>query len=203
MIQVLAMIQGSSPIKQLVAIPMVLPSVGFKVLGTQFSLHDRTSAEVKARIAAAWGKFYSLWPVLGKRDGNITKRLHLFDSSVTQTALWCSESWLPTLKEKRLLMSAQNHMLRRIAGPKRRPDEEWVVWVKRATRAARAAAKKAGIRFWLETHLKNKWGWAGHVTRMDRDRLACRALRWRDSEWWQTEVELPVRLRTQRPHKTR
>lgn len=182
---------------------MVPPAVGFKVLGTQYSLHGRTSPELKARIAAAWAKFHSLWPVLGKRDGNIVKRLRLFDSSVTQTALWCSESWLLTLNEKRLLTSTQNQMLRRIAGPRRRPDEEWVEWVKRATRAARAAAKQAGIRFWLETHLRNKWGWAGHVTRMAADRLACRALRWRDSEWWQREQEFPVRLQTRRPHKTR
>ena len=185
------------------AIPMVPPSVGFKVLGTKFSLHGRTSAEFKARISAAWGKFYALWPVLGKRDGNILKRLRVFDSSVTQTALWCNESWLLTIKEKRLLTSAQNHMLRRIAGPRRRPDDEWVEWIRRATRAARAVAKQAGIRFWLETHLKNKWGWAGHVTRMTEDRLAGRALRWRDSEWWQHELELPVRFQTRRPHKTR
>ena len=56
---------------------------------------------------------------------------------------------------------------------------------------------------WLQTHLKNKWGWAGHVARMDEERLAGRALRWRDSEWWQHELELPVRFQTRRPHRTR
>ena len=78
------------------AIPMVSASAGFKVLGTQFTLQGKCSAELKCRMSAAWGKFHSLWPLLGKRDGNLGKRLRLFDGSVSQTALWCSESWLLT-----------------------------------------------------------------------------------------------------------
>ena len=35
--------------------------------------------------------------------------------------------------------------------------------------------------FWLEAHLRCEWHWAGHVARMDRQRLAARALSWRDS----------------------
>ena len=108
------------------SIPMVLACEGFKVLGTQFTLHGRTSAELRARIGAAWAKFHSLWLLFGKRDGNLMKKLRVFDATVTQTVLWCSESWLLTLKEKRLLVSTQNNMLRKVAGPKRRPEEPWV-----------------------------------------------------------------------------
>ena len=53
------------------AIPMVGASEGFKVLGVQYTLEGRCSAEIKARMAAAWAKFYTLWPLLGKRDGNL------------------------------------------------------------------------------------------------------------------------------------
>ena len=69
------------------SIPMICATKGFRVLGTQFTLVGNTSEEVRSRMAAAWAKFYSLWPVLGKRDGNITKRLRIFDACVTQTAL--------------------------------------------------------------------------------------------------------------------
>ena len=72
-------------------IPMVDASVGFRVLRTQFTLLGRCSAEGRSRISAAWGKFHSLWPLLGKRDGNLKQRLRLFDSCVAQTALWCAE----------------------------------------------------------------------------------------------------------------
>ena len=51
-------------------IPMVPSEVGFKLLGTQFTLIGRCSAELRLRISAAWGKFHALWPLLGKRDGN-------------------------------------------------------------------------------------------------------------------------------------
>ena len=131
------------------------------------------------------------------------QKLKVFDGSVTQTVLWCCESWLLTKNEKRLLESAQNNMLRRIAGPRRRPEEQWIDWIKRSTRAARKSAKTAGIRFWLEAHLKAKWTWAGHVLRMDPLRLACRSTQWRDSVWWTAEQALPSSLRMHRPHRTR
>ena len=185
------------------SIPIVSAEEGFKVLGTQFTLLGRCSVEVNKRMAAAWGKFHALWPVLGKRSGNLQKRLRVFDACVTQSALWCSESWLLTSSEKQLLRTTQHAMLRRIAGPRRAPDETWVDWIKRSTRKAVAEAQGAGIRFWCDEHLKNKWCWAGHVARMHPQRLARRALEWRDSQWQSTEYQLPGQLRIRRPGRRR
>ena len=184
-------------------IPMVSASEGFKVLGTQFTLLGRSSTDLKCRIAAAWAKFHTLWPLLGKRDGNLGKRLRLFDTCVGQTVLWCSESRVLTKSEKRLLQSTQRKMLRRIAGPRRRPEEDWVQWVRRSTRAALKEAREANVRLWLETHLRSKWSWAGHVLRMSADRIARRAATWRDSQWQRAEEQIPVRFRTRRPFRTR
>ena len=185
------------------SIPMVTATEGFKVLGTQFTLLGKCSAELRHRISAAWGKFHSLWPLLGKRDGNLEKRLRLFDSSVTQTALWCCESWLLTQGEKRLLQTTQNAMLRRIAGSRRKPDENWVDWIKRSTRQAVRTAKEYHIRLWRDAHLQSKWTWAGHIWRMDSNRLAHRAVAWRDSQWQATEYEVPASLRLHRPVRKR
>ena len=69
-------------------IPMVEASEGFNVLGTQFTLAGRTAKEMKTRIAAAWGKFHQLHPLLLRRDAEVSKRLRLFDMKVTQTLLW-------------------------------------------------------------------------------------------------------------------
>ena len=185
-------------------IPIVSAEIGFTVLGTQFSVSGRTSAEVRARIKKAWGKFHQLWPVLGKKEGNIAKRLRLFDMTVTQTVLWCNESWLLTANEKRLLKSTQNEMLRRIAGPRRITGEDWVSWIKRSTRAARIEADGAKIRWWLQTHLACKWGWAGHVVRRPDSRLAKQATEWRDSAWWARELETSTQaLRLHRPRRER
>ena len=94
-------------------------------------------------------------------------------------------------------------MLRRIAGPRRAPEETWVDWIKQSTRKAVAEAKRAGIRFWCDEHLKSKWCWAGHVARMHPQRLARRALEWRDSQWQSTEYQLPGQLRIRRPGRRR
>ena len=94
-------------------------------------------------------------------------------------------------------------MLRRIAGPRRRPDEPWVDWIKRSTRRAVCAAKEHGVRLWKEAQLKNKWNWAGHVLRMDVSRIARRAVEWRDSEWQATEYLMPNHLRIRRVGRKR
>ena len=120
----------------------------------------------------------------------MSKRLRLFDMSVSQTALWCNESWLLTQKEKARLCATQNYMLRRIAGPRRTPQEPWIDWIKRSTRSAKNVARKTGIRLWADDHLRCKWRWAGHIIRMEPRRLARRATIWRDSVWWEIDVAI-------------
>ena len=51
---------------------------------------------------------------------------------------------------------------------------------------------------------RSEWCWAGHVIRMTSDRLARRALVWRDSLWQKEEVaNFPASSRTRRPWRTR
>ena len=107
--------------------------------------------------------------------------LKLFDTCVTQTVLWCCESWTLTQVEKQKLRTVQNDMLRRMVGPRRGAEEDWVDWIKRSTRAARKIAEDAGIRFWVEAQVQKKWSWVGHVSRMAADRFAKKAATWRDS----------------------
>ena len=122
---------------------------------------------------------------------------------VGQTVLWCCESWTLTQVEKRSLRSEQNDMLRRIAGPRRGAEEDWLEWIKRSTTYARAAAQKAGVRLWVEAQLQKKWSWAGHVARMSDERIAKRATTWRDSVWQAIEGCMPQSERCQRPQRTK
>ena len=127
--------------------------------------------------------------------------MKLFDATVTQTVLGCTESWVMTGAEKRMLKSTKNCMLRRILGTKRAPGQTWVDWMKSSTQSAREKAHAAHIRFWVDSHLKSKWAWAGHIQRMACDRLARRATVWRDSAWWHEETLLPPHLRMHRSHR--
>ena len=139
-----------------------------------------------------------------KRDGDLHKRLRLFDMSVTQTLLWCSESWLLAQEVKRRLKSTQNNMLRRVAGARRRPDEDYVEWIQKSTHTALREAKHSGIRLWVEEHHRAKWHWAGHVLRMDEHWLAKRATAWRDSQRWALEsTTFTPSLRIRRPLRKR
>ena len=163
--------------------PIVHPTVGFKVLGTQFTLIGGVSTELDGRIAATWGKFHHILPLLRRRDTDLTKRLRLFDSNVARSVLWCCESWTLTVAEKRRLQSTERAMLRRFAAPRRAPDEDYLVWLSRATHSAENTRDSIGIKSWNVAASLRKWSWAGHVARMDVHRWASRMTAWRDAGW--------------------
>ena len=88
------------------------------------------------------------------------------------------------MAQKRHLRAVQRNMLRRFAGPRRQTDEDYLTWVRRATKEADKNARDAGVECWLRQYLHKKFAWAGRLTNMDEERLAKRAAQWRDSDWW-------------------
>ena len=172
---------------------------GFKVLGTMITMNGNTNGEFEHRLRAGWAKFSSLSDVLMKRDTSYIKRLRLFQATVSKTVLWCAESWKLTVAQKRRLRSTQRTMLRRMVGPKRGPDEEYVSWIKRATHIAETKAKQANCQCWERSYLRAKWRWAGKVANMSTDRWARRTTEWRDNAWWKEQsrgtITCPTRSR--------
>ena len=81
----------------------------------------------------------------------------------------------------------QRNLLRRFAGPRREPDEDYLTWVRRATKEADKNARDAGVECWLKLYLRRKFAWAGKICNMNEERLAKRVTHWRDSEWWQDQ----------------
>jgi len=184
--------------------PIVSAWEGFLLLGTRFTLEGGTSREVQKRIGIAWGKFHQIWHLLRHRSASLRQRLRLFNAVVGRSLLWGAESWTLTMAEKRKIRGMQRSMLRRFAGPRRQPDEDFVVWIRRATRAAIEAATSAGVNCWVIDHLKAKWCWAGHLARMGDYRensWAYKATFWRDSAWKSEYVAGP--LYSMRPLRSR
>ena len=101
--------------------------------------------------------------------------------------------------KKRKLRSTQRAMLRRIAGPGRHPEEDYVHWIQRATRVAETKARQAKVECWLQKQLLCKWAWAGRLANMEQSRWARKTTMWRDSAWWrdqaQTSRTRPLRSR--------
>jgi hypothetical protein len=183
-------------------VDVVPPWVGFKILGTQFTAIGGTSRELDLRIAAAWGKFHQLWPLLRRRGTDLTKRLRLFESNVGRSVRWCAESWTLSRKEKQRLQSTERAMLRRFAAPRRAPGQEYIEWLRHATHCAETARDEAGIRSWCASAGFQKWSWAGHVARMNAHRWAARMTKWRNSAWW-TAQDHSTSLSNPRPMRSR
>ena len=166
--------------------PIVSPAEGFGLLGTVFTLTGGTTEEVKDRIRKAWGKFHQIWPLLGHRGSSLGQRIRLFNAVVGRSLLWGCESWTLSAAEKQKLRAVERSMLRKFAGPRRAPDEDWVHWVRRATKSATEKAACAGVKSWVQQHLEAKWRWAGHLARMEDYRSeswAFKATFWRDLMW--------------------
>jgi hypothetical protein len=157
--------------------------VGFKILCTMVTLNGNSDKEFDNRLAAGWAKFHPLLPLLNEKDANIKQRLKLFDATVSKIVLWCCESWALTKKQTRRLRATRRAMLRRIFGPRRQPEEDYVHWIRAATRRVEELAENAGAGCWLKQYLHSKWLWAGKVACTSEDRIAYRTSMWRDSDW--------------------
>ena len=99
--------------------------------------------------------------------------------------------------------STRRAMLRRIAGVRRAPDEDYVDWIKRGTQKAEAIAASSRVREWTKTHYSMKWSWAGHVARRPTDSWIWRTTSWRDSEWQGLLDESTSCTRPLRPSRRR
>jgi len=91
-----------------------------KYLGRQITFEDANVVELSNRIKAAWAKFMQYKQELTKKSYSLSDRLRLFDSVVSPTVLYGSETWTLTAEMARLLKTTQRRMLRTILGQGRR-----------------------------------------------------------------------------------
>ena len=172
------------------------------VLGTTLALQDTSQVDVRNRVASGWRFFWAMKSMLLHKDASVKKRLRLFDSTVNSCVLWCTQSWTPRVEEMRLLKTARRAMLRRIVGPTRAPEEEYLTWITRTARKAETLVDAVGVRDWNETHFRAKWQWGGHVARRSTDSWLWRVSTWRDSEWQTLVLEAGI-ARALRPSRRR
>ena len=166
------------------------------VLGTQVALETGSTKEVRSRISKGWKTFFGMKVLLCRRSISLKRRLALYEATVTSGVLWCSESWALREADKQLLKTAQNQMLRKIVGIRRREDQSLVDWVITSTRSAWKIAEASGVRCWLTAHADSKWRWAGHVARMKSTELVWKVTAWRDEQWQELQQgHRPLRSR--------
>ena len=158
----------------------------FSLLGTVYTIRGGTQEEVKTRIRIACGKFHQIWPMLRHQGSSLKQRIRLFNAVVGRSLLWGCESWTLSVAEKKKMQAVERNMLRKFAAPRRATGEDWITWVRRATRIATERAGRAGVKSWVQQHLCAKWQWAGHIARMGSYRPESWAFKttfWRAMDW--------------------
>ena len=118
---------------------------------------------------------------------SIGQRLRFFKSIVQPSVLYGCVSWTLTQEREKLLRTTQRKMLRRIINTKRKVRhrdgdehvlEDWVDWVRRATRDAEKYMTQYCIPDWIHEVRKRQFQWAGHVCRRTDGRWTKQVLGW-------------------------
>ena len=165
-----------------------------KYLGRKLTFDDPHTTEVDHRISTAWRKLSALRDELTNARYPLRQRLHLFNATVTPTALYGCDAWTTTKALSTKLQRTQRRMLRMIVGTTRRrtydsttsPDgatnttslEDWADYIKRATIIVESQIRNANIDTWPTTCLRRKWKWAAHIASQQRNRWSRLAVQW-------------------------
>ena len=105
--------------------------------------------------------------------------INLWSSFVTPSVLYGCSSWTLTKEQEMQLKRVQRRMLRWMVCIKRKPEEDWVSYVKRSTYASEEIACKYGCKPWLQLYMHRKWEFAGKCARRTDHRWSKRLLDWK------------------------
>jgi hypothetical protein len=157
---------------------------GLLFLGCQITWDGEDVVEVLARIRKSWGSFFALKSWLLNRSIGRNKRLELWSLAMSSTLLWGAGTWTLTERTRGLISAMENAMYRSICLHPRRPEELGWQHRSRCTKILREWHTSTGRKSFVSMALVKKWTFAGHIARMNDDRLAkqittCRGATWR------------------------
>ena len=104
--------------------------------------------------------------------------LKLIKSCVAPCLLYAACTWTLTVDQERKLRVTQRAMLRQMVGARRRPEECWVDFIKRATHTSLALAERSSVEDWVSCFWKAKWTLAGKVAAASDRRWTARLIHW-------------------------
>ena len=149
-------------------------------LGTAVKLTGIEDEEVASRVSKAWAKYGVFRSELRDRQVPIELRLKLFDTIITPTILYGSETWPTKRISQRKLHATQMKMMRLLIHAHRTYDtyDDHVEWIKDATTTAVDVMLRYGIRKWTETQSAKKWAWAGKICQSHASRWTAVTTAW-------------------------
>ena len=157
-----------------------------KVLGTQMTLNNDCTAEVKWRISrgwAAWGR-HRRW--LTSRAGSMRNRLELLAKVVWPSMFFNIGACNLTQRHLQMFRAAENEMQRRVIRFRVLPGHDGGSYLADAADGLSRLRKKYGLPRWDRVACQRVHDWAGHVGRFSKwapQRYAVRSLAYRDRRY--------------------
>ena len=150
-----------------------------RYLGRQLAVEDYHATELTNRVDAGWRAFFKFKDVLCNRRCPVKSRLRLFESVVTPCVMYASGAWTMTIEGEAKLRTARRKMLRWMMHAGRKPEEDWVEYIKRATSRCENMAAEHGVSDWVALQRRRKWKLAGQTANRDDLRWSTRLLSWK------------------------
>ena len=141
---------------------------GYVYLGQHFSLEEKNQdKEIQRRIMAGWAA-YAKHRVIFKSNLAICLKRHVYNSCVLPAVTYSAEIWTLTKQAQNKLAATQAKMERTMLNITYK-DRKTNIWVKERTKVIDI----------INTVIKMKWTWAGHINRLKDDRWTSRVTTWR------------------------
>lgn len=147
------------------------------ILGTCVALKNRPREAVNHRLSKAWASWWTNKALFCHKGTETDRRLSLFTSVVGATALWGLEAVPLRQSDQRVLDVVCLHMWRWMIPCPRRPREPGVDWLIRGRRHARSVGHALGHVLWGRLQKTRFRRYAGHVARMQSDRIVRQTMR--------------------------
>jgi len=156
-------------------------------LGRLLNLRNTQDTELEHRINKAWAKFGTFREELTNKSYPLHHRMRLFSSIVQPTLLYGCATWVMTRTREDKIRRVQRKMLRSVVGVRRKTSfgedgqavlEEWVPWMRRATRQAEIVRDAFAMPDWVDEVARRRFRWAGHVARRCAGRWNKVVLEW-------------------------
>jgi hypothetical protein len=148
-----------------------------RYLGRKLSLDAYHESELSNRVAAGWAAFHKYKTTLCNTSHSLAQRLHLFETVVTPTVLYCASTWTAWATTDQILQTVRRRMLRSIVQVRRARDETWVDYIQRATHKSEELAAPY-VSDWAAKRAACKAKLVERIRQMPRDRWCRRVLEW-------------------------
>jgi hypothetical protein len=161
------------------AVEVVGDEAAERYLGRQLAMTGYHATELANRVGAGWKSFFKFKAVLCNRGVPAKSRLGLSESVVTPCVLYASGTWTMTVDAEAKLRTTRRKMLRWMMRIGRKPEEDWVEYIKRATARCDQLAADHGVSDWVGLQRERKWKLAGQTANRDDQRWNTRLLTWK------------------------